>query len=157
MDVLQILKKDHKKVKHLFEEFEKLSGRSAQKKHAVVQEIHKLLSAHAQLEEEVVYPALKEIRSEEMKDLLQEAYEEHQVTKTLLAELRELQPNDEHYDAKVKVMGEYVQHHVKEEEKEILPLAQKHLSRKRWEELSSAAEARHQELMADTTSAQQAA
>jgi hemerythrin-like domain-containing protein len=157
MDITQLLKKDHKKVKQLFEEFEKLSRRSAPKKHAVVQETHKLLSAHTQLEEEVLYPALKEIRSDEMKDLVQEAYEEHQVTKNLLAELGELQPGDEHYDAKVKVMGEYVQHHVKEEEKEILPLARKHLSRKRWEELSTAAETRHHALLADTTFAQQAA
>jgi hemerythrin superfamily protein len=157
MDVIRLLKKDHKKVKRLFEEFAKLSVRSAQKKHTVVQEIYKLLSTHSQLEEEIIYPTLEELRSSEIKNLVQEAYEEHQVTKTLLAELGELQPSDKHYDAKVKVMGEYVRHHVKEEETVILPLAQKHLSRKRREELSTAAETRHQDLLADATSAQQAA
>jgi hemerythrin-like domain-containing protein len=134
-----------------------LNGRSAQKRHPVVREIHTLLSAHSQLEEEILYPALQEMRSDEMKDLVREAYEEHQVTKNLLAELSELQPDDAHYNAKVKVMGEYVQHHVKEEEKEILPLAQKHLSKKRREELSAAAEARHHELFDGAATASQAA
>src|SRR5262245_25696327 len=157
MDVIQLLKKDHRKVKQLFEEFEKLDGRSRQKKHTIVQETHKLLAAHSQLEGEVVYSALEEIHSQELQDLIQEAYEEHRVTKILLAELGELRPDDEHYNAKVKVMGEYVQHHVKEEEKEILPLAQKHLSQKRWEDLGSAAEARHKELLTEATSAQQVA
>ena len=146
MDAILLLKKDHKEVKALFKEFEHLSGRTAQKKQPVVAQICHALTLHAQLEEELVYPVLKEARSHDLKDLVAEAAEEHQVAKTLMGELAALSPDDEQYDAKVTVLGEYVQHHVKEEEKELLPKAHKHLSARRLEELGEAITARRQEL-----------
>src|ERR1041385_4029426 len=146
MDLIQVLKKDHKMVKQLFEEFEGLSGgRVAQRKPALVNRIRQALTVHATVEEEVVYPAFQEHRS--LRDLVCEAAEEHHVAKLLLAELEELQPDDERYDAKVTVLGEYVMHHVKEEEKEILPQAQKRLSAKRLEALGKQVEERRGELM----------
>jgi len=135
MDATQLLKKDHKEVKALFQEFEKLRGRSAQKKQAVVMQISQALTIHAQVEEELVYPMLKTLRPRELKDLVAEAAEEHRVAKTLIGELKTLSPDDEQYEAKVTVLGEYVQHHVKEEEQELFPKARQHLSAKRLAEL----------------------
>src|ERR1051325_10159812 len=92
MDLIQVLTKDHKRVKQLFEEFEGLSGgRAAQQKAALVDRIRQALTVHATVEEEVVYPAVQERRS--LRDLVCEAAEEHHVAKLLLAELEELQPD----------------------------------------------------------------
>ena len=145
MDVIQLLKKDHKMVKEMFKGFENLKGRAVQKKLDLITQIKHALTAHAQVEEELVYPAFKENRS--MKEQVNEAVEEHHVTKMLLAELEELQPDDEHFDAKVKVLYEYLMHHVKEEEKEMFPEAQKRLSAKRLATLGEEVEARKNELM----------
>src|SRR5690349_8914313 len=125
MDALALLKTDHKAVKALLKDFEQLRGRAGQKKQAVVTQICAALTVHAQIEEEVVYPVLKELRSQQIKDLVREAAEEHQVAKTLIGELATLSPADEQYEAKVTVLGEYVQHHVKEEEQELFPKTQK--------------------------------
>jgi hemerythrin superfamily protein len=146
MDATQLLKKDHKEVKALFKEFERMQDQAAQKKQPVVTQICHALTVHAQLEEELIYPVLKEARSHDLKDLVAEAAEEHQVAKTLIRELTTLSPDDEQYDAKVTVLGEYIQHHVKEEEKELFPKARKHFSVKRLEELGETLTARRQEL-----------
>jgi hemerythrin superfamily protein len=145
MEVIQVLKKDHKMVKHLFAEFEGLSGRVAQKKPALVEQLRQALTVHAQVEEEVVYPAFKEHRA--LNALVCEAAEEHHVAKMLLSELEAVQPDDEQYEAKVKVLSEYVLHHVKEEEKELFPQAQKRLSVKQLEALGERVEARRSQLM----------
>ena len=148
MDVIQVLKKDHKRVHKLFKEFEDLSGnRGAQKKPALVNDIRQALSVHAQIEEELVYPFFQEHRT--LKDLICEAKEEHHVAKQLLSELEQLQPGDEQYDAKVKVLCEYTMHHVKEEEKELLPQAQKRFSSKRLEALGEEVESRRSQLMGE--------
>jgi len=146
MDAIQMLKKDHKEVKALFKEVERLRGRAGKNKQPVVTQICHALTLHAQIEEELVYPLLKAVRSQELKDLVREAAEEHQVAKTLMRELTALSPNDEHYEAKVTVLGEYVQHHVKEEEQELFPKAQKQLSAKRLAELGETIVARKQAL-----------
>jgi len=146
MDATQLLKKDHKEVKALLKEFERIRERTAQKKQPLVAKICHALTVHAQLEEELIYPVFKEVRSHDLKNLVAEAAEEHRVAKTLIGELATMSPDDEQYDAKVTVLGEYVQHHVKEEEKELFPEAHKHLSAKRLEELGEALTARRQEL-----------
>ena len=143
-----MLKKDHKMVSQLFKDFEELSGqRGAQKKPALVEQISQALTVHAQVEEELVYPAFQEVRT--LKDLLCEAKEEHLVAKQLLADLEQLRPDDEQYDAKVKVLCEYVTHHVKEEEKELFPQAQKKLSRKHLGALGKEVEERRSQLMGE--------
>lgn len=148
MDVIQLLKKDHKMVQRLFKEFADLSGnRGAQKKSALVEQIRQALTVHAQVEEELVYPAFQEHRV--LKELVCEAKEEHLVAKQLLSSLEQLQPGDEQYDAKVKVLCEYVTHHVKEEEKEIFPQAQKRLSSKRLAALAEEVEERRSQLMGE--------
>jgi hypothetical protein len=109
------------------------------------------------VEEELVYPVFKEIRSQDIKEQLGEAWEEHHVAKTLMAELGELQPDNERYEAKVKVLGEYIMHHVKEEEKEMFPQVQKRLSAKRLEELGDAVAARRSEILGEMSTEQRAA
>jgi hemerythrin superfamily protein len=130
----------------LLKDFDQLRGRAPQKKQTVVTQICTALTVHAQVEEELVYPVLKELRAQEIKDLVREAAEEHQVAKTLIGELATLSPADEQYEAKVTVLGEYVQHHVKEEEQELFPKTQKHLSAKRLAELGEKIAARKQAL-----------
>jgi len=148
MDVIQLLRKDHKMVQKLFKEFADMSGnRGAQKKSALAEQICQALTVHAQVEEELVYPAFQENRS--LKDLLCEAKEEHLVAKRLIADLEQLQSNDEQYNAKVMVLCEYVMHHVKEEEKEIFPQAQKRLSSKRLDALGEQVEERRNQLMGE--------
>lgn len=147
MDVIQLLKKDHKKVKKMFEEYENLKGRTAHKKPDLVTQIAQALTIHTQVEEELVYPAFRGQRS--LKEQVSEAFEEHHVTKLLLAELRDMQSNDEQYDAKVNVLHEYLLHHIKEEEKEMFPQAQKRFSAKHLMALGEEVEARQNTLMGE--------
>jgi hemerythrin superfamily protein len=123
-DALALLKKDHAEVKKLFGEFEKAKKNDDDgERRALVAAICEALTAHAQVEEEIFYPALRHV--EGLEDLLDEAEVEHTSVKELVAELESAEPGDELYDARVKVLAEYVEHHVKEEEGEIFPKARK--------------------------------
>ncbi|CAN5645604.1 hypothetical protein BH10PSE6_BH10PSE6_19130 [soil metagenome] len=112
MDAIALLKADHRKVEDLFEKFE--SARDANRKKALALEICTELSVHATIEEEIFYPACK---GKVEKDLMSEAYVEHDGAKVMIAELAQSSPADEFYDAKMKVLAEEIKHHVKEEEK----------------------------------------
>jgi len=114
-----LLKADHKALDALFEQYE--SARSATKKKALVAQICTELTVHAQIEEEIFYPQVKEALKD--KELIPEATVEHATLKELIAQLEAAEPDDEMYDAKVKVLSEYVKHHVKEEQTEIFPKA----------------------------------
>jgi hemerythrin-like domain-containing protein len=114
-----LLRADHKKVKELFEAFE--SARSSKRKSALVATICAELTVHAQIEEEIFYPAV--VKALKDKEMVPEATVEHATLKDLIAQLEAASPEDELYDAKVKVLGEYVDHHVKEEHKEMFPRA----------------------------------
>ena len=111
-DAIALLKADHRKVEKLFEQFEGASGDG--KKQKIALEICLELTVHAQIEEEIFYPAC-EGKVEE--DLLKEAYVEHDGAKVLIAEIEAGGPDDDYYDAKVKVLSEQIEHHVEEEEK----------------------------------------
>lgn len=111
-DAIALLKADHRTVEELFEKFEKASGDG--RKQSLAEEICLELSVHAQIEEEIFYPAC-EGKVEE--DLLKESYVEHDGAKVLIAEILSGGPSDEFYDAKVKVLQEEIEHHVQEEEK----------------------------------------
>ncbi|RYE03122.1 MAG: hemerythrin domain-containing protein [Sphingomonadales bacterium] len=111
-DAIALLKADHRKVEELFEQFEGASGDG--KKQKIALQICLELTVHAQIEEEIFYPAC-EGKIEE--DLLKEAYVEHDGAKVLIAEIEAGGPDDEYYDAKVKVLSEQIEHHVEEEEK----------------------------------------
>ena len=112
MDAIALLKKDHRTVEDLFADFEKASGDGRKQKLAM--EICLDLSVHAQIEEEIFYPACEGKVDE---DLLKESYVEHDGAKVLIAEIMAGEPSDEFYDSKVKVLSEEIQHHVEEEEK----------------------------------------
>ena len=112
-DGLQLLAADHRKVEGLFAEFENASGVSAKQK--LVKQICTELKVHTQIEEEIYYPLIREKVEE---DDLNEAYVEHDSAKLLVNELEAAEPDERFYDAKVKVLSELIEHHVKEEEKQ---------------------------------------
>lgn len=112
-DATHILTKDHREVEALFAKFEKASG--AKEKGSLADKICTELKIHAQIEEEIFYPALKGRIDD---DLLKEAYVEHDGAKILINEIVASSPDDEFFDSKVTVLKEEIEHHVKEEEKE---------------------------------------
>jgi hemerythrin superfamily protein len=118
--VLAMLKADHKKVKALFGEYEDATPR---KQVDIAQTVIHELEIHAELEEELVYPAIRAGIHDN--DLMNEAKEEHHLVHLLLAELKTLDPSEDTFRAKFTVLGELVKHHVKEEEGEMFPKAQK--------------------------------
>jgi hypothetical protein len=112
-DGLQLLAADHRKVEGLFESFEKATGTAAKEK--LVRQICTELKVHAQIEEEIYYPA---VRGKVEDADLDEAYVEHDSAKLLINELEAAEPDESFYDAKVKVLSELIEHHVEEEEKQ---------------------------------------
>jgi hemerythrin superfamily protein len=124
-DATALLQRDHREVQRLFKQFEKLSDDegTADDRQALAEQICVLLSVHAQIEEELFYPAA---RAAEVKaDLLDEAEVEHASAKELIAQIRAMEPDEPLYDAKVIVLGEYVNHHVEEEEEQMFPKCRK--------------------------------
>lgn len=110
-DAIALLKADHRKVEGLFEQYEKASGSAAKKK--LAQQICTELKVHTTIEEEIFYPAF---RGKIEDDTLDEAYVEHDGAKVLINDIEAGSPGDDFYDAKVKVLSEEINHHVKEEE-----------------------------------------
>jgi hemerythrin superfamily protein len=113
-DAVALLKADHRKVEDLFAQFEAAKGDG--KKKTIAMQICMELTVHAKIEEDIFYPAC-EGKVED--DLLKEAYVEHDGAKVLIAEIEAGGPDDEFYDAKVKVLSEQIEHHVKEEEQRV--------------------------------------
>ena len=120
---MSMLAADHKAVSKLFKRYEQAEDR--EEKRAILQEVCTALTVHAQLEEELFYPALRTALSEDDVELLDEAQVEHSTVKILVSELEDAEPGEELVDAKVTVLCEYVKHHVKEEEDEIFPKAKR--------------------------------
>jgi hemerythrin superfamily protein len=118
-DATALLRADHKEVSDLFEQYEKT--RSQAKKKTLVSEICTALSIHAQVEEEIFYPAVKAALKDH--ELIPEATVEHATLKELIAQVEDVEPDGEMFDAKIKVLSEYVKHHVKEEQNEMFPKA----------------------------------
>lgn len=145
-DAIAILKADHEAVSQFFSEYEK--ARSMSKKKALVADICTALSVHVQVEEEIFYPAVKTALKDKL--LIPEATVEHATLKDLIAQLQDVEPDGEMYDAKVKVLSEYVQHHVKEEQNEMFPKAKS--SSLDMAELGSRMAARKDELLAQVVS-----
>lgn len=122
-DAAKMLIEDHRKVQKMFEEFKKLGDGDEEEKEDLVRTACTELRIHAMLEEEIVYPTVREELDE--KSLVDEAEVEHTVAKQLIGELEEMSPDEELYDAKFTVLGEYVNHHIKEEENELFPQAKR--------------------------------
>jgi hemerythrin superfamily protein len=122
-DALQLLIADHREVSDLFEQFENLGDRAKASKQKIVQKVCKALLVHTQIEEEILYPRVREIK--ELEDQIDEAIVEHAAAKDLIRQLHDMDPEDDLYDAKVKVLSEEIDHHVEEEEKEMFPKIRK--------------------------------
>jgi hemerythrin superfamily protein len=123
-DAIAMLTADHKKVKKLFAEFDKLKDAgSDEDKASIVDQICNELKIHTELEEEIFYPAVRKAIDDG--DLMDEALVEHAGAKDLIAQLEDASPEDDLYDAKVTVLGEQIDHHVKEEEGDMFPKAKK--------------------------------
>jgi hemerythrin superfamily protein len=120
-DATALLARDHAEVKKLFKQYEKLANAEAEgeERQALAERICAMLTVHATIEEEIFYPAAREADVED--DLLDEAEVEHASAKELIAQIQGMEPDDDLYDAKVTVLGEYVEHHVQEEEGEMFP------------------------------------
>ena len=120
---ISLLMADHAKVKKLFKEFEKLSKKEDDGKVDIANQICMELTIHAQAEEEIFYPAARMAINDN--DMLNEAEVEHDTAKDLISQIQTMSPDDEMYDAKVTVLGEYIDHHVEEEETEMFPKVSK--------------------------------
>src|SRR5581483_3698144 len=118
-DAIALLKADHAEVAAMFEEFD-AGDLEADAKEELAEKICKALTVHAQIEEEIFYPAARDAVESDDEDLLDEAKVEHGSIKDLVAAI-EGHEDDALFDAQVKVMGEWVKHHVKEEENELFP------------------------------------
>lgn len=129
MDAIVMLRDDHRAVEKLFKSFE---GGDL----SVVPEICDQLELHAEIEEQIFYPQVR-AEVQDTDDEVLEAVEEHHVVKVLVAELRELSPDDETYKAKATVLMENVRHHVQEEEGEMFPAVRSALGRKRLQEIGA--------------------
>lgn len=136
MDALKVLKEDHKKVKTLFGEVEALGDRAVSQRKKLFQQIDRELTIHAKVEETVFYPAFRRRANngEEREEVL-EAYEEHNIVKTIIGELEDLDPKDETYKPKLNVLKELVEHHVKEEEGPMFKMARELFEKDELEEL----------------------
>jgi hemerythrin superfamily protein len=132
MNAIDLLEQQHREVEELFEEFESAGDRAQKTKERVCRELSDQLAMHAEIEEKLFYPESKQENTEEV---LRESVEEHLSMKRILADLLEIGPEDEQFDAKMSVLKEQVEHHVEEEEKELFPKVRKSLSKEELEDL----------------------
>jgi Hemerythrin HHE cation binding domain len=149
MNATALLKKQHKDVRGLFEEV--LAVEDPESRRQLCERIGQELMVHTKIEEEIFYPAVREL-GEKGEEMVAEAFEEHHVVDLVLAELPEVDPEDERFHAKMTVLQELVDHHVKEEEKEMFKLAQK-IGKTELAELGERMEARAEELKGEEQAA----
>jgi Hemerythrin HHE cation binding domain len=135
MNAFELLKKDHEKVSGIFEKLDSTTERGVKTREELFTQLKQELDIHAQIEEQIFYPAIKEAK--ETHEITLEAFEEHAVVKQLLAELDELPKDDETWGAKLTVLKENVEHHVEEEEGEMFASAKKVLSSEQIEALGA--------------------
>lgn len=141
MDAIALLKRQHREVRKLFTDLEK--AEDEEEKSRLFAELADKLMVHAHLEEELFYPAVFEDETEEK---LRQAVEEHLQAKRIIADVLDLEPTDEQWEAKCEVLKEDVEHHLEEEEDELFPRVQKDFDKKRLAELGKQMEARAAEL-----------
>ncbi|MGH3850405.1 MAG: hemerythrin domain-containing protein [Pseudonocardiaceae bacterium] len=124
-DAIALLMEDHKKVQKMFKDYDKLKEQEGadEDKSQLAEQICDELTIHTHIEEEIFYPAARDAIDDD--DMLDEAEVEHASAKELISQLESMEPGDELYDAKVTVLGEYINHHVKEEQDEMFPKVRK--------------------------------
>ena len=143
MKATDLLKRQHKEVKSLFKKMEKTEN--ARMRRQLLDQISTDLEAHTAIEEEIFYPAVRELGTRKAEEMVAEAFEEHHVVKLVLAEVPKLDPEDERFEAKMTVLSELVEHHADEEEEEMFKSAQK-LGADELEDLGERMEQRFEEV-----------
>ena len=126
-DAVKLLEKDHRRFERLMEEGEETSARAGKRRREVLHTLAAEIATHERKEEKILYPALK--RHREAKDIVLEGYQEHHVADVLVAELKQMDPADERWGAKFKVLKESLEHHIKEEENDMFRRARGIFSR----------------------------
>ncbi len=144
-DALALLTADHNEARAIFKKYEDLGDRANASKKKLATEVCNALTVHATIEEEIFYPALR-TQGKEFQDMLDEAEVEHAGAKELIAQIEAMDPEDDLYDAKVKVLGEQIDHHATEEEDEMFPKVRK--TKLDLVAMGEALQARKEELMA---------
>jgi len=144
-EAISMLIEDHQKVQKMFKTFERTEDQQQQEQLAT--QICNELTVHTQIEEQVFYPAAREALDEEEAALVDEASVEHQVAKDLIEKIKQSRPHDEEYCALVTVLGEYVNHHIQEEQKELFPAVKK--TEIDFEALAEEMQQKKQELMSE--------
>nr|WP_152887860.1 hemerythrin domain-containing protein [Streptomyces adustus] len=134
VDGIVLLKEDHRTVEKLFKQFEKAGENAHAEKRKIADQVIEEFTAHTWIEEEIFYPAAREA-APDTKDHVLESVEEHHVVLWMLSELKDLDPADERFDAKMTVLIENVRHHFEEEEKEWFPEVRKAMGRNRLTDL----------------------
>ena len=145
MKATDLLKKQHKEVKALFKKVG--STENARERRRLMNDIATALEGHATIEEEMFYPAVRGLETQKAEEMVLEAFEEHHVVKLVLAELPQVDPADERFEAKMTVLSELVEHHADEEEKEMFKAAHK-LGKDELEALGTQMEERFEALAA---------
>jgi hemerythrin superfamily protein len=135
-DAIVILKNDHRQIKRLFREFERAGDNAVKAKGVIVDRILQALTVHTYIENEGMYPAVRQMLPDLEDDVL-ESYEEHHVADVLCVELAAMAPDNERFDAKVRVLIENVEHHIEEEEGEWFPKVREGLGRKRLQQIGA--------------------
>lgn len=142
MNVIDLLVRDHETVSLLFRSFEEAGRTDHELRRDIVEQIHDELEDHAGIEEQIFYPELaRREQSAHEGESVREAEEEHRLIRNLLSELAEMQPDEEDYDAKVKVLKDMVEHHVRREESRTLPRARQLLGEDELETMGAEVEA----------------
>ncbi|MFF7177068.1 hemerythrin domain-containing protein [Streptomyces sp. NPDC008121] len=134
MDGIVLLREDHKTVEKLFKQFEKTDDDAHAERRSIVDQVIEELTVHAWIEEQIFYPAARE-GAPDTTDHILESVEEHHAVVWMLSELKDMEPADERFKAKMSVLMENVRHHVEEEEQEWFPEVRKALGRNRLVEL----------------------
>lgn len=135
-DAIVLLKQDHKEIRRLFREFQQAGEDATARKGKLVDQIIEALTVHTYLENEVMYPRVRELLPDLEEDVL-ESYEEHHVADLLVVELAAMKPSAERFDAKTTVLIENVSHHIEEEEEEWFPKVRDGLGRKALQEIGA--------------------
>jgi hemerythrin-like domain-containing protein len=135
-DAIVLLKNEHREIRKSFRAFENAGNRAEARKGQLVDRIIELLTIHTYLENEVMYPQVRDLLPEVEDDVL-ESYEEHHVADVLVMELSAMKPSDERFDAKTTVLIENVEHHMSEEEDEWFPKVRAGLGRKQLQDIGA--------------------
>ena len=133
MKATKLLKQQHREVEKLFSQALKTDNPKTRQR--ARDSIIEALEHHAQIEESVFYPAVREVGTKKAEEMIGEAFEEHHVVKLVLAELPKLDPNADNFESKMTVLKELIEHHVEEEEDEMFPMAERRLGDERMAEL----------------------